>query len=128
MRKTGLEFAPGTTDDCKRLVGKMFKPDELFGAYRNARAEFGTTDIVLYTSDQDPAIHGGTRWQYAMHLKNVFKERASEFRLWKHSAQSVMLLPKESDAFWLVVDIRGADYPIMCVIYATPYEVEAVAP
>jgi hypothetical protein len=32
-------------------------------------------------------------------------------------------LPPDSEAMWLVVDVKGADLPIMCVIYVTPYAI-----
>lgn len=127
MLKTGLEFEPGTTDDCKRLVGKMFPPTALLSAYRNARETFKTSDIVLVASDQSPDISGGTRMEYAKHLKQTFGARASAFKMWAKSAHSVMRLPSESEAMWLVLEVRGAALPVMCVIYTTPYEIAASA-
>jgi hypothetical protein len=52
MLKTGLEFAPGTKEDCKRLVRKLGPPAVLLNAYRNARAEYGTGDIVLVAAHE----------------------------------------------------------------------------
>lgn len=125
MLKTGLEFAPGTTDDCKRQIGRMYKPEDILNAYRTARAACGTGDLVLVGSDQTPEIHGGSRMEYCAHLKQVFGARAPAFGMWKHSAASVMKLPVESDAMWFVLDIRNVDLPIMCVIYALPYKEKA---
>lgn len=126
MHRTGLEFDPRTTDDCKRLVGKLFPdPKMLLAAYRNACAEFGTLDIVLHRSDQNEDIHGGSRLDFCEKLRGVWGARASEFAMWRHSAQSVMKLPSDSEAMWLVVDVRGVDLPVMCVIYAVPYAIEA---
>jgi len=122
MLKTGLEFAPGTTDDCKRVVGRMFKPADLLEAYRTARSRFNNGDIVLAASDQGPAIQYMTRLAYCAHLRQLFGGRASEFKMWRESAQSIMKLPLDSSAFWLVVDLQNADMPIMCVIFAVPYE------
>lgn len=127
MLKTGLEFAPGTTDDSKKLIGKLLTPQEIMNAYRNARAECGTGDIVLFLSDQDPTIHGGTRVEYCKHLQKVFGKAASGFRMWQHSAHAVMKLPSDSEAFWLVVDVRGMDVPTMCVLFAMPYEQTAAS-
>jgi hypothetical protein len=127
MLKTGLEFAPGTTDDCKRLVGQMFPPTALLSAYRNARETFKTSDIVLVASDQSPDISGGTRLEYVKHLKQTFGMRASAFKMWRQSAHSVMRLPLEAEAMWLVVTVHGVALPVMCVIFATPYEI-ATAP
>ena len=77
----------------------MFKPADLLEAYRTARAQFGNSDIVLAASDQGPEIQYMTRLGYTKHLKSVFGKRAVEFNMWSHSAQSVMKLPYESNAF-----------------------------
>ena len=125
--KTGLEFAPGTTDDCKRVVGRMFKPADLLGAYKEAKSKFNTRDIVLVASDHGPEIHYFKRIEYAMKvLRPALGRRAVELRLWGDSAQTVMRLPADSDAFWLIVDLEGAEVPIMCVIFAVPYAEEGV--
>lgn len=125
MIRTGLEFAPGTTPQCKRIVTRLFQPEALLSAYRAARDTFRTTDIVLVASDQSPDIAGGTRWNYAKHLKEVFGRRAAAFGMWDKSAHSVMKLPAESEAMWLVVDVQGAELPVMCVVWAMPFKTEA---
>ena len=125
--RKGLEFAPGTTDHCKRLVGRMFAPAVLLDAYRTAREVANTGDIVLVASDQSPDIGGGSRMEYAKHLQKVFGSKASAFGMWKKSAHSVVRLPPDSEAMWLVVDVKGADLPIMCVIYVTPYAIASAA-
>lgn len=120
--KTGLEFAPGTTDDSKKIIARMAHPADLLGAYREAREKFNTGDIVLAMSDQGPEIQYCTRFEYtSKRLRELYGKRASEFKMWSHSAHSIMKLPRESEAMWLVVDIQRADFPIMCVIYAVPY-------
>lgn len=120
----GLEFAPGTTDECRRLVGSILTPGAILGAYRDARAMYGTSDIVLVVyPDQSADINGGSRSEYRSHLRQLFGRRASEFKMYSESAHSVMSLPKESEAMWLVIHAQSMDIPIMCVIYATPYEV-----
>ena len=121
MLKTGLEFAPGTTEDCKRLVMRLYPPDVLLGAYRTAREMCQTSDIVLVASDQSPDISGGSRSEYRKHLKQIFGERAPVFRMWSESAQNVLQLPSEADAMWLVVDVHGEQLPIMCALFAMPY-------
>jgi len=127
MLKTGLEFAPGTTDDCKRLIGRMFKPVDLLEAYRTAREEFGNSDIVLAASDQVEGIQYTPRLTYVEMLRQRLGPRASEFKMWANSAQSVVRMPIDSNAFWLVIDLKGADFPIMCVIFAVSYTVEQPA-
>ena len=127
MLQTGLEFAPGTTDDSKKLIHKLLSPESIMSAYRSARGECGTSDIVLHFSDQDPIIRGGTRLEFCKHLQERFGKAASGFRMWRHSAHAVMKMPSDSEALWLVVESKGLDVPVMCVIYATPYEQTAVA-
>ena len=124
MLKTGLEFAPGTTDACKQVVGRMFKPADLLEAYRTARAKFGNGDIVLAASSEIEGIQYAPRFEYAKILRERLGPRATELNLWHVSAQSVMKLPPDSSAFWLIIDIPG-DMPIMCVIFAVPYETGA---
>jgi hypothetical protein len=126
MLRTGLDFAPGTSDDSKKLFASL-PPEAILSAYRTAKAEFNTSDIVLWMSDQSPDINGGTRVAYAKHLQSLYGRRAAEFRMWAHSAQSVMKLPSDSEAFWCVVDVRSADLPVMVVLYATQFEVEDTA-
>ena len=127
MLRTGLDFAPNTSDDCKKIVAK-FPPDKLFSAYRNARAEcHNTTDIVLWMKDQSPDIYGGTRAEYKQLLRKLYGVRALEFRMWDESAQKVMSMPAESEAMWLVMHVSGVDLPITCVLYAMLYEAEAAA-
>ncbi len=122
MLKTGLAFAPGTTEDCKRLVGRLHTPASLLGAYRRAREQFGNTDIVLALSDQVPHIEYATRLAYCGHLKQLFGDKASAFKMWHASAQSILKMPQEDEAMWVVVQISGAELPSMCVIHAIPYE------
>jgi hypothetical protein len=51
------EFAPGTTDDCKKLVTQLFRePGAVLGAYRAARKQFQTGDIVLVVNGQPVVI------------------------------------------------------------------------
>ena len=129
MISTGLEFAPGTTDDCKKLVTRLFMPTEIFSAYRMARAQFGTGDLVLCVSEQDPSgFEAEPRIAYIKRARDLPKGVPMFMRrMAEDSAHKVMQLPSESDAVWLVV-VRGPQaMPIMCVLYATPYEVAAAA-
>ena len=125
--KTGLDFAPGTTEDCKKIVGQLLTPPAILAAYRTARNECGTSDIVLVVSDQSPDISGGSRREYAQHLWRAFGPRAREFGIFNNSAHSVMSLPDEEEAMWLVVTIKGVELPLMCVIYAMAYESAAAS-
>ncbi len=127
MRRTGLDFAPGTTDASKKLIGGLFTPTELFSAYRAARKTFNTGDLVLNVSEQNPSgFQADTRAGYIKKAMRVLGAKPMPIfmrGLVRQSAQGVMSLPFESDAMWLIV-VRGPqDVPVMCVLYATPYEV-----
>ena len=131
MLATGLEFAPGTTDDCKRLVGGLFKPGEILGAYRQAREHFKNGDLVLAVSKSDPSgFRIEPRIEYLKGLRKVLGSHAPRvlraLGLAHQSAHGVMRLPAESEAMWLVIS-RGQELPVMCVLFTTPYEVSAAA-
>jgi hypothetical protein len=123
MLKTGLEFAPGTTDECKKMIGGLFKPGDILSAYRMARIEFKTGDLVVSVSESDPdGFEAEPRTAY---LKRLRQTRGSVPLLMQglaeKSAQSVVRLPFESDAMWFIV-VRGSQaVPIMCVLFAAPY-------
>lgn len=127
MLKTGLEFARGTTDDCKRLAQRLFKPEELLGAYRAARQSFKTGDLVLTIAAHDPrGFEAEPRSTYTKRLRQHMRPGIAMPTIMDRSAHGVVQLPFESDAMWLVI-VRPGDMPIMCVIYATPYETVANA-
>jgi hypothetical protein len=131
MLGTGLEFAPGTTDDCKKLVARLFKPSEILGAYRYARASLKTGDLVMVGSESDPAgFNVEPRTEYLKRLRQVLGAKAPRTMLAlgiaHKSAHGVAQLPFESDAMWLIIT-RGKEMPIMCVLFTTPYEAVAAA-
>lgn len=127
MFQTGLEFASGTTNDCKRLVAKLFPPGEILGAYRQARSALGTGDLVLVTEEADPSgFQAMPRVEYVKKIKGAMGHLARKtlpaLGIAQRSAHGVAQLPFESDAMWLVV-VRGQEIPVMCVIFAIPHEV-----
>lgn len=128
--KTGLEFAPGTSEDCKKLVQSLVTPGDLFGAYRHARNQFKNGDLVLVISEQDPSgFQAEPRVNYAKRITQNWRQGAPKLisRIMRESAHRVMSLPFESEALWLVI-VRGPNaIPIDCVIYATPYKIETAA-
>lgn len=131
MRRTGLDFAPGTTDASKQLVGRLFDPSQIYGAYKAARQQFGTGDLVLTVSEQDPSgFEANTRAGYIRRIKAAQGEgRVPTLMrgLVEKSAQAIMSMPFESDAMWLII-VRGLkEVPVMVVLYATRYEVEEAA-
>ncbi len=118
--KVGLDFAPGTTDACKKLVSK-FPPAAILSAYRSARSEYGTSDIVLVILGDE--IRGGTRSAYVKGLSLTLGPRVTEFGVAHKSAHAVVSLPVEQEAMWLVIVGGPGPIPPMCVIFAVSYEV-----
>ena len=131
MLATGLDFAPGTTDASKKLVGGLFTPTQIFSAYRVAREKFSTGDLVLTVSEQDPSgFQADTRTGYIQKAVRVLGGKPMPIfmrGLIEKSAQAIMSLPFESDALWLIVARGPQAVPVMCVLYATPYEVPDTA-
>lgn len=129
MLKTGLEFAPGTTDECKRLIGGLFPPTDILSAYRTARSAFNTGDLVVSVSEHDPSgFEAEPRSAYVKRLRDTRGAVPLLMQgLAERSAHGIVQLPFEADAMWLIV-VRGMQaVPVMCVIYATPYEVAGEA-
>jgi hypothetical protein len=131
MLSTSLEFAPGTTDDCKKLVVGLFQPGEIVGAYRQARSQLKTSDLVLVVSQADP--HGFNiepRTEYVRRMSRALGANAPKtmhtLGIASNSAHKVAQLPLDLDAMWLVI-VRGQEIPVMCVLFTTPYEVTATA-
>lgn len=125
MLGTSLEFARGTTPDCERLVASLFKPGELLGGYRLARKKFRTPDLVLVTSAHDPSGFEATpRRAYVERLRRGMGRNGEKMvralALGSKSAQAVATLPREADAFWLVVNRRDA-VPVMVVLFAAEF-------
>jgi hypothetical protein len=125
MLKTGLEFAPGTTDDCKALVGKLFTPTDILASYRAARQTFKTGDIVLVASESDPSgFSAKKRMTFVKEMRDGLNGKPLPFiarALAERTAHAIMKLPFTSEAMWLVIT-RHQGIPVMVVIYATPYE------
>jgi hypothetical protein len=126
MLRTGLEFARGTTEDCKRLVMGLFQQaEDVLGAYRVACAQFHTRDIVLVSAEWDASgLEAMPRARYVERLRRGLPTNGAKLLallgIAHRSAHQVATLPTESDAFWLVVNRRGA-LPVMAVLLATPY-------
>jgi hypothetical protein len=124
--KTGLEFAPGTTDDCRRLVHDLFQPGDLLTAYREARQKFMTGDLVLVTAESDPSQGAfAVRTAYANEVRRrVGSGVGSLMNVWnlgRRSAHAIARLPFDDDAFWLVIN-RHQALPVEVVLFASPYE------
>jgi hypothetical protein len=130
MFRTGLDFAPGTTDACKKLVGSLFTPTELLSAYRAARQNFATGDLVLTVSEKDPSGFEATpRIAYVKTAKNLRGKKGLPMlmRGLEQSAHAIVSLPFESEAMWLIVNRGLQQVPVMCVLFATQFEVSEAA-
>lgn len=121
---TSLEFAAGTTDDCKRLVAGLFQPGDVLAAYREARRRLGTADVVLVAAEYDASGFEATaRRQYVARLREGLRDGnrlVSVLGIAQRSAREVASLPRGAEAFWLVVNRRQA-LPVMVVLFAAPY-------
>jgi hypothetical protein len=132
MLGTALEFAPGTTEDCQRLVTQLFqKPGAVLGAYRMARQRFGTSDVVLVTAQHDGSgFEAMPRNHYVERLRRGLGRNGAKMLaalgIAHKSAQEVVSMPRESNALWLVINRKDA-MPIMVVLFAAPYATGADA-
>jgi hypothetical protein len=127
----GLDFARGTTDETKKLIGRLFTPTEIFSAYRTARHKFGTGDLVMVVSEQDPSgFEAQPRTAYIAKAKQIQGSKPMPIflrGLVHRSAHAVAELPFESDAMWFIV-VRGTQaVPAMCVIFGVQYQLEKTA-
>jgi hypothetical protein len=132
--QNGLEFAPGTSDDSKRLIGRILTPGEILGAYKQARTMYHTGDLVLSTTLDDTELKVWPRPKYIEEQRLLMTEQygvakaskmMSVLAIARQSAHQIAKLPFESDAMWVVI-LRGKELPVQAVIYATPYETGTV--
>lgn len=128
MLNIGLEFANGTTEDCQKLVLRLFDPNNLLIGYKRARAAYKSGDLVLVTSTNDVTVRAWPRLKYVEQLRVSMGRNAdpmlARLRMTTDSAHKIVSMPADSDAFWLWITC-GKDSPIMVVMYASPYEVLA---
>lgn len=128
MIATGLEFAPGTTEECKKLVVGLAQPSQILSAYRQSRSQLSTGDIVMMISTQDPSgFQAETRSAYVKRIRDTQQGKLPLLMraLADKSAHGIAQLPAESEAFWLIVARGPKTVPVMCVMFALPYETSA---
>lgn len=128
--KTGLEFATGTTRECQHYVQRLCPdPESLLDAYRTAREARHTGDLVIGISATDPSrLQIDTRADFVRRAIDANSGHVPELMsgIASLSAHQVARLPVEEDAMWFVI-LRGAkEIPVMCVIFAAPYQVGEV--
>jgi len=132
MLGTSLDFAPGTTEDCQRLVTDLFQdPAAVLGAYRAARARFRTSDVVLVTAQHDGSgFEAMPRAHYIDMLRRGLGRDGAKMLatlgVAHKSAHQVASMPKDSDALWLIINRRDA-LPVMVVLFAAPFATDADA-
>lgn len=113
-----LEFGPNTDEAHKKVVYGLFDPRQLLSAYRAARREHGTADLVLVCLNMDPTdLFAGPRVSMSDHLRTQFK-----FPVPLVSAHSMVKAPRDDEAFWLIIPGAAHDIPIMVVMRSTQYE------
>jgi hypothetical protein len=113
-----LEFGLNTDESHKKVIYGLFEPRQLLSAYRAARREHGTADLVLVCLNMDPAdLFAGPRASMSDHLRKQFKFPAPLM-----PAHGMVQLPLDQEAFWLIVPGSSNDIPIMVVMYAIQYE------
>lgn len=129
MFRATLEFAPGTVDDCKKLVGSMFSPTMLLDEYQAARRRLQSGDLVIVAADWDGdgfQIFRRMDWVRDVASKNPRAAEAMKiFTIAHQSAHKLAMLPWDSDAMWVVV-LRKEAMPVMCVVFAVSLSVESV--
>lgn len=113
-----LEFGPNTAEAHKKIIYGLFAPRELLSAYRTARSEHKSPDLVLVCLNMNPSeLYAGPRVSMSSHLTQNLKFPAPLM-----SAHSYLKLPKDEEAFWLFVPVPGSDIPIMVAMFALKYE------
>lgn len=121
MHQTNIDFAPGTPQEYQKIVQLLGPPSNLYTAYRIARAEYKTGDVVLVVGVQEPeVVDKFPRDEYVKRaLSKLTPAQRKVCTIVHKSAHQIMKLPFESDAFWLVVEIDRTVAPITCVMHAT---------
>lgn len=113
-----LEFGPNTDEAHKKLIYGLFAPRQLLSAYHTAQREHNTHDLVLVCPNMRPdEIYAGPRPSMSAHLQQTLK-----FPVPLMAAHAMAKLPRDSDAFWLIIPVTGCDIPAMVVMHALVYE------
>ena len=105
MGTSELFTGPGTSDRMRRIAESL-PPYDLLKAYRDARAHFGTADIVLIVvPDEMEGIVAQPRAVYIEQALHRLSERLRAVHpLVKQSAHQQLKMPADRPAFWLAVE------------------------
>ena len=105
MGTSELFTGPGTSERMRKIAESL-PPYDLLKAYRDARATFGTDDIVLVVVPDE--LDGFVAQPRSVYVENAFKRWSPEHRaihpLVRESAHRRLQLPAERPAFWLAVE------------------------
>ncbi len=105
MGQSQLFTGPGTSDRMKQIAESL-PPYDLLKAYRDARAHFGTDDIVLIVVPDE--VDGFVAQPRAVYMEKALVRWNAQQRvhlpLAQKSAHQHLMLPTERPAFWLAVE------------------------
>jgi hypothetical protein len=119
MRATQLFFAPGTSEPMQKLA-QAIPPYDLLKAYRDATVAFNTTDVVLILAVKDEQVEGFVAKPRSSYVEEAFVRWSPVQRamhpLARESAHKKTNLPKETPAFWLVIESEEKGAMLCCAI------------
>src|SRR5260221_14688611 len=115
--QVGLEWAHGTDPKCKMIIGRLLKPGEILGRYREARIALDTGDLVLVVTDEGPVVI--TRAACIENMKKALGTRALEFKLVHESSHKVAQIPLEDEAMLVVVLMQDQFVPPTVILAYT---------
>lgn len=106
MGQSQLFTGPGTSDRMKQLAESL-PPYDLLKAYRDARAHFGTPDIVLIVVP-DQQLEGFNAMPRPVYVEKAFRrfkpEQLALHPVASESAHARLKMPVDQAAFWLIVE------------------------
>lgn len=110
-----LEFGPNTAEAHKKVIYGLCAPRQLLSAYREGCRSYKSTDLALMVDIDSGHIYAAKRTEMSARLQQM------KFPAPLMSAHSRVQMPRDQEAFWLIVPLKG-EIPIMVVMYALAYE------
>lgn len=125
MQATELIFAPGASDHVKKAAQSLPAYD-LLKAYRDARTQFNTNDIVLAVVVGDPETFiAMPRAAYVDQAFRRWNEKQKQMHpLAKDKAHGSLKVPFDTPAWWLVLEYPDKGMIECCAIAAVHYAVD----
>ena len=120
-----LEFAGDIPHDLRRDIIRLLPAEELLAAYRKGLMTYRSNDIVLVVAKHDPELIEA--WPRGEYLQRAMRNNAAKLtaRIAHESARQVARCPVDSEVFWLVIEDKSLQHPVMCVLFTTKYKTEA---